>query len=202
MLGLAVVTAMAAMAFVGASTASANPETIVLCEAAELECGKPFAKKTTITSHATNPKLYSTVGIVECKESLSEVELLNELSALGVAHVKALTFAGECHLEKTACTVTTVSKGDLSFTKSGALSANVLAIKNAKEEETATNVKCGFLVNCTYSGSPKLTISSTAGGETVLVAAKAKLERSSGFCPATSEWEAKYVSLGAQWIES
>ena len=70
---------------------------------------------------------------------------------------------------------------------------------------TAVNFKCGFLVNCTYTlGEEGETIATdTETGEVTLTANKTSMKGSSGFCPATSELDATYVSLGGgYWLES
>ena len=197
MLGLVAIAAMAAMAFVGASSASANSETIVLCEKAELTCESPFPESTKLVAHAVNPTLLSSLGNVECEKSLSETTLKNKLGLSGASTVDALTFEGNCHLGGTSCTVTTVEKGELTFTKSGALTANVES--NGK---TKANVKCGSFINCTYGGKPTLT-AETVGGETSLFAKEALLTEGKGFlCPSTSKWDATYTALGTTYLES
>jgi len=213
MLGLAAVTAMAAMAFVGASTASADAENIVLCKNAELVCKSPFPNPTTIVAHAENPKLLATgIGTVECEKSLAEVKLLNKLDKLIEGHIETLTFEGNCHLGGTGCTVTVASEhGSLSFTKIGALEASAVAVPlylgPEKTEPMLTNatVKCGFFINCTYSdaGEPLLKAHSLENGETHLLANETVLSEGKGFlCPETSKWDANYLTLGKMWIES
>jgi len=70
---------------------------------------------------------------------------------------------------------------------------------------TVANVKCGFLINCTYIGAEKTLTTLTNGpnGDIVLTANEAELTRKEGFCPATSKWDATYLSLvGGLWLES
>ncbi|HEX7246191.1 MAG TPA: hypothetical protein VF245_11555 [Solirubrobacterales bacterium] len=199
MLGLAAVAAMVAMAFVGASSASADATHIVLCEKAELECGSPFPNPTTIVAHATNPELKTSLGTVICKKSLTETTLLNELSTLGVGHILALSFE-ECALGKTACTVTVTSLGLLSFVKTGALEGTAKSTGGTK-----ANVHCGFLINCNYGGEPTLAVHSSATGETKLLATENTVLAEEGekfVCPDESKWIATYTALGTMYIES
>jgi hypothetical protein len=197
MLGLAAMAAMVAMAFVGASSASANSETVVLCKSAELTCENAFPNPTTIVGHAENPKLLSSIGTVECEKSLAELELLNTLSALGVGHITALKFEGNCHLGGTSCTVTVNPLGLISFVKTGALTASATSTGG-----TEANVKCGFFINCTYGGEPSLEVHSSGEGATHMLANATKLTKSKGICPSTSEWDADYLALGTMYIES
>jgi hypothetical protein len=210
MLGLTAVAAMVAMAFIGASSASANSTTIVLCEKAELECGSPFANPTTITAHAVEPKLITSLGTIVCETSLTETTLLNELSALGVGHILALSFSG-CKLGKTSCEVTVNTLGLLSFTKTAALEGNAKSTGGTK-----ATVKCGSLINCKYGGEPTLKVVTLTEHEiegkklpleglTQLLATKTTILTEEGekfICPNTSEWVATYDALGTMYIES
>ncbi len=219
MLGLAAIAAMAAMAFIGASSASADPEHIVLCEIPDLFCEeenqkeekvkRAFPNPTTIIGHATSPKLLSSVGTVECEKSLAELTLLNTLSTLILGHILSLSFEGNCHLGGTTCSVTVGETGGISFTKTGPLTASAvgvgLPLTGLPTMLTKATVKCAGFINCTYDDStaPLLSVSSTAGGVTSMVANKTKLGNGTGFlCPETSEWDAEYVALGVKYIES
>jgi len=70
---------------------------------------------------------------------------------------------------------------------------------------TIVNVKCGFLINCTYTaGEETLAVATNSKtGEGTVTANKAELKRSAGFCPATSEWDAVYKDeMAGLWLES
>jgi len=208
-LSLAAVAAIAAMAFIGASTASANTKSVVLCKNTELVCENPWPNPTTITGHATNPKLLSSVGTVECEKSLAEITLLNTLASLITAHILSLNFEGNCHLGSTKCEVTVKETGGISITH-GANELEWIGVAiplplGETSMNTVANVKCGFLINCTYTGGEETETKTINGpeGEATVVAEKAPLKRSAGFCPATSEWDATYVGLGTKlWLES
>lgn len=209
-LGLSAVAAMAATAFIGVSSASANATNIVLCETAELECepNNQYPNPSTIVGHAENPKLLGSFGTVECERSLAQVTLLNKLSSLIVGHILSLSFEGNCHLGGTACTVTVNEVAALSFTKNGPLSGSAIGIGLLLTGQptmlTKVNVHCGFLINCTYDDStaPLLSVTSSAGGVTRMIANKTTLTGTGFLCPETSEWDATYVALGTMYVES
>jgi len=70
---------------------------------------------------------------------------------------------------------------------------------------TVVNVKCGFLINCTYTFGEETTatITNSTSGEVTLTANKSPLKRSEGFCPAVAEIDATYVGSGTGlYIES
>ncbi|HEX7244390.1 MAG TPA: hypothetical protein VF245_02345 [Solirubrobacterales bacterium] len=197
MLSLAVI--VFALALASASSASANATTIVLCENAELVCETPFPNPTTTVGHAVNSEVKTSLGTVVCKKSLAELTLLNELSSLVVAHVLSLSFE-ECALGKTACTVTVTQLGLVSYTKTGALTANAQSTGGTK-----ANVHCGLLINCNYGGEPTLKVHSSATGETKLLATESTVLAEEGekfVCPDTSKWVATYTALGTMWLES
>jgi hypothetical protein len=221
--GLAAVAAMVAMAFVGASSASAEPGHIVLCTQPELVCeesnwaGLSEKKEATLTSTATNPELKSSLGTVTCKKSESVVTLLNTLSESGTGHVLKLSFS-ECSLGETKCEVTTEQLGALLFKHgANALEATVEAVL-LEGKDTLQRLKCGSFINCVYSGKgAALTAHSSPvvknkkgevtdeGGLTQLLAKEAVLTAASGFlCPKSSLWTATYVDSMAHglFIES
>ena len=211
MLGLAAVAAMAAMAFIGASSASASLLALVLCEVPTLTCEEAdqFESPTTIIGHATNPKLLSSIGTVECEKSLAELTLLNELASitekeekegkkpLQLSHLLALSFEGNCHLGGTSCTVTVNELGLISLTKIGELEASAKSTGGTK-----ATVKCGSFINCSYAGEPLLKVKSETVkdtepekllGVTKMIAEKTVLKGGGFLCPSTSEWDATYT---------
>ena len=156
-LGLISLATMTAMAFLGASSAMAEPEhpEIVLCEKSELICEHQAANPTEIhfeTLNSEPPKLLTSLGTIECEKSLIIMTLLNKLAKLIEAHLLAFNLTG-CKLGGTACTATVNALGGLSLTPS---ELKLWAIARPIElEGRNTNVtfKCGSLVNCTYSAS-------------------------------------------------
>jgi myo-inositol catabolism protein IolC len=170
---------------------------MVLCEKAELECQSPFRTPTTIVTHATSPKLLTSVGTVECEKSLAELSLLNANSETITGHLQALSYEGSCHLGETSCTLTTEALGSISFVKEGVLEASAKSTGG-----TQVRVKCGALIDCKYSGEPALKAVSSEAGETQLIASKVALTKTSGTCPEASELDVTYTALGNMWIES
>lgn len=199
------------MAFVGSSSAWAEATSVVLCKTAELPCegSNRWPNPTSVVAHATNPKLLSSAGTVECEKSLIEVTLLNSLAKLIVGHVLSLSFEGNCHLGGTTCTVTVKELGGVTITHG----ANPLEWTGramdlpleSSSMRTRVNVHCGFLINCTYMPEAETvtSASNSASGEVSVAAEKAALERKEGFCPAFNEFDATYFALGAGlWLES
>lgn len=204
MLGLAAMATMVAMAFVGASSAMAEPEhpLIVLCEEPELICEEGNWAPNPTEIHAETlpsepPVLLSSIGSVLCEHSLARLTLLNELAKLIEGHLLALNFTGECHLGSTKCTVTVNGLGGLSFTPDEVKLAAIVQAIPLEGKETNATVKCGFLINCTFSAEPetKLLAHSDEKGHLLLLAKKAPLKRASGFCPETAEWDATYHAV-------
>jgi hypothetical protein len=206
MLVLAATAAIAAMAFVGTSSAFAGGA-VLLCEKAELKCTTPWKSPVTLKATATSPKLLSSIGTVECEKSDIEVTLLQEaLKELQLAHILALSFTGNCKLGSTACTVKVETLGGISVTHGpNPLEWRGLGVKLLAN--TSANVKCGFLINCTYSvgeeGEVETVATNDAEGKGTTVANEEVLKRSSGFCPETSKWDATYKdSMAGLWLES
>ncbi|HEX7245196.1 MAG TPA: hypothetical protein VF245_06475 [Solirubrobacterales bacterium] len=198
MLGSAVIAAAVTMALV-ASSASANSETIVFCEHAELTCESPAADTNTAAS-AVGVELKTSLGVVECEKSLIELLTLNTLSTLLVIHLLALSFLN-CKLGKTACTVTVDTLGLLSLTKIGALEASAKSTGGTK-----FTILCGKILNCQFGGEPLFKAHSSAGGLTKFLAAETTILPLVGkefLCPDTAKWVATYdLFLSTVWIES
>ena len=221
MLVLVATAAIVAMAFVSTSSAFAQ-EYVLLCQKPELECKEPWANGTTIVAHATAPKLLSSIGTMECGKSLTEITLLQkELkeealpiaepgnNKLKLAHILSLSFEGNCHLGKTACTFTVVELGAITLMHGPDplewIAQATLLWLGETPMETIVSVKCGALINCTIELGEETEMTATNGaeGNITLVANKAELKRIKGFCPAVLEWDATYVGLGTGlWLES
>jgi len=206
---LVAVAAFTAMAFIGASSASASATSVQLCKSPELECENPWPNPTTIVAHATNPKLLTSVGTLECERSLIELTLLNTLAKLILAHVLSLKFEGNCHLGSTQCTVTVSEVGGISITHGANplewIGRPVSLPLGETPMNTVMNKKCGFLVNCTYTWGEETetTITNSAEGGVTLVFNEVELRRTSGFCSEITQWDAMYVGLGTgYWLES
>jgi len=207
---LTAIATIATMAFVGTSAASADPDSVVLCLEPELLCekGNWWPNPTTIIAHATNPKILSSVGTIECEKALLELTLLNQLAKLIQGHVLSWNLEGNCHLGSTKCTVTTAEVGALSLTHG----PNPLEwiwvatpLVGESSKNTVKTVKCGFLINCTFTlgEETKLTATNSGEGTVTVTANEAEIKSSSGFCPATAKLDGTYVMLGNDaWLES
>jgi hypothetical protein len=188
MLGLAAVAAVAAMAFVGASSAVAG--STALCATHEDPCTTPYTGH--IEGLAENPELLSTLANVKCEHS---VILGNALGLVEngpqVTHLELLDFTGDCLTElKEKCTVTAVKLGLLLLLRT-ALNKGEL-----EAHDTEVNVHCGLVINCTYGGLPvtKEVEGSVSGGLGTITAKEVVLTKTGGLlCPKTSKWDAKYT---------
>lgn len=119
MLGIAVVAALASMAFIGAGTASAKMT--ALCSAAPelvggaLHCkaGTKLTGTVTVTgTNVGNPKLLAGSSTVECETSTFSANLNTESGAskeLVLGPTTSLTFSKNCKITGVPCTVTSVT---------------------------------------------------------------------------------------------
>ena len=181
MLGLAMVAAVAAMAFVGAGTASANETKLTWCTNNNALCqGKDVLKL--ITAKATNPVLLGNLN-QECETSttMTTEESATTTTISGV--VDELTFSN-C---KPCTTVTTSPPYKASISGTTMTSGGSATFKN-----------CPFGINCKF-GASKIELELVMSAENRLekiVASKEPLsleEGSAFFCGSTGEWDATYV---------
>jgi hypothetical protein len=184
---LALGAALLAVVFAGASTASAGPTT--LCMTSERPCQEgnrhPAGAFEAKSTKATFPNSISTVT---CSESV----LSGETTAAS-GDPLLLTFTGwsmkGCSTASgTACTITAVglpANGSLAWT---ADISGTLGVSNGGAGEPGWTVKCGFLINCTFTGEPTLAV----GGKTITASAE-PMNRTGGFCPATTSFTANYT---------
>jgi hypothetical protein len=181
MLGLAMVAAVAAMAFVGAGTASANETKLTWCTNNNALCqGKDVLKL--ITAKATNPVLLGNLN-QECETSttMTTEESATTTTISGV--VDELTFE-TC---KPCTTITTTPPYKSSITGSTMTSSGSATFKN-----------CPFGINCKFgSAKIELTLGKNATGlYDRIIAEKEPLsleEGSAFFCGSTGEWDATYT---------
>jgi hypothetical protein len=197
MFGLTAIAAVVAMAFVGASSALANGET-VLCKENVTPCpaGKKVENeiiKALAEDSVMHPLLLNTSSVdVLCLVSHIQGKVL-VLANPQVAHLEALEWLN-CSTDGSAahtnCTVTTITLGLLLLLRTG---ANVGTLES---HGTEVLVECVGL-HCVYGGLPSLP---ATGGTTLAGGTKGKVEANnvvltkiSGlFCPTTSEWRALY----------
>jgi hypothetical protein len=198
MIGLAAVAAIAAMAFVGASSAMANGPT-ALCKVNEEPCAPGnltghvhFESTEEPTLETETPKL-----TVKCLSSLA----LGDAEALGNPTGVTLTellWTG-CYLAPFSgthnCTVKTEATGLIDVLRTAANLGTATALG------TEVRVTCGAVINCVYGG-PTITGLTVEGalhnGSTShgrLKAPGIAVPKVKGLCPASSKWTATYESL-------
>jgi hypothetical protein len=196
MFGLAAVAAVAAMAFVGVSSAGATGNT-ALCNANEATCA---AGNLTTTLHgvASNPLLETSSVDVKCESSLSKASVL----ALGnpqVAHLESLTWTGCKTHGGSNCTVSTSLLGLLNGLRLSSTDAHVKSTG-----VTTVLVECGAFIHCSYAGEPTLLAEGAPADlkASTTVTASTDPDHDSFFCPTTSTWLALYENLSNVWIST
>lgn len=189
MFGLAMLAAIASMAFLGASSASANQST-TLCKINQLPCAaaNQWPKGTLIDGLTVGTALLlSSIVNVHChgtaNGSITSAALANPLvGSLTPKFTNCKTSGGE------GCTVTSSA-------------GTMLLLKTAKELAIATihnvlaRVQCGFFIDCSYvsNGVTLDALSLKSGVPALLHANEIELENEGGFlCPDESFWDALY----------
>jgi hypothetical protein len=182
MLGLALVAALASMAFIGASSASAEGST-ALCEVDELVCppGSVYGAGTPILAELL-PKVPSVllgpglVKEVECTSSHSSGKIttpggLSEEGEKLTGNLESLSFGGCTHKSGVGCTVTIVKLGTLLLLKTGPNHGDGLV------HNVLVRVVCALVLNCVYKTNnlPFLALGATLPLTTSGVASLAKL---------------------------
>jgi len=196
MLGLAAVAAVALMAFVGASSASAT----VLCTTpgtgtpTGTTCPAGQAKLAGTTIHAVlDPgvvaKLTTTFKNIECNKSTVSGTTANEGSASETVHgaVEVLTFE-ECN-----CEVVVIEKGELEIHWIEGTHNGTLTSKNAKVTASCSTVFGN--VHCIYSTGTGTDLGTLTGGEpSTMDIAENNIPRlaTNGLCAEKANWDAKY----------
>jgi len=148
--GLVAISAIAAMAFIGVSSAIAGNTAICKTnEGGALTCAEANQWKK-IHAVANDPVILSAGGNVLCTSSLLEFTLLG-LGAPQTGHVNSLTWNECVYKEALKCTVTTIALGTLLFLKT-AVNLGVSQFHNMK-----LLIECGIFspfVDCIYEGLP------------------------------------------------
>lgn len=188
MLGLGMVAAIAAMAFVGASSASAS--NVVICGENVEPCpaGKILPAGAKITGSAVNPVLLG-----QSNEKCEKSSVTGELGAPGeslLAKVLSTTFTGNC----TPCTTVTASATELHITHNPDGTYKVLVLK-----PKAVFTGCPLGASCTFAAEDiTMTGTNTATGG-VITAKEAELKRTAGsefLCGNVGKWDAEYKVTG------
>lgn len=213
MFGLAVAASVVAMAFMGASSASAAFSTQLCNNDLSPELNVCTDPTTSIHAVAQNPLLLGTFTF-HCQLSLASATVL----ALGnpqIAHLTTVTFGK--HDGANSCLRLTLFGGVEHCTVKAELLGLALILKtkanhaSVQFHDTAVSVVCpSGIVNCTFGGLPTLlgegAVLGSHNGK--LVANALALERvenkvhPEGFCPAEAFWDATYVSLLPIFIKS
>ena len=213
MFGLAALAAVAAMAFLGASSAMAELPTTLCEEGSEtLTCpegkqAKSFtmlAKTTTLLASLEILCLHSSAKVTVEGETLTPAgtRLAVQLSELQFKECARVSTGGHSD-----CTVTVLKQPLLQVLKT---KANLGTAKVNPAAPAEINVKCGSFINCTYSETTKpLTVESAGhtegAGRGMLTASKVEVAKGKGFlCPASAEWDALYEPLEGKplWVRS
>jgi hypothetical protein len=199
MFGLAAIAAVAAMAFVGASSASAT----VLCKTATVPCPEKYGAGTIIEGTATNATLTSNLATVVCGHSATKTEISNAggAAATVTGKITALTFTS-CFANNGAvpCTVS-VQKLPYHAEVHWTVGANgILTAKTGGAGSPGANVVCAGLISCTFERT-LFTLPVDGGNPASVTANKVSLERTAfggtPLCGTEAFWDATYVSVGA-----
>jgi hypothetical protein len=199
MLGLGGITALIAMAFVGAGSASAT----ALCSANETTCAAPLGAGTQIEARlkaGTVALLKTTTANVECTESETKGETTSGAGATVIGVVKSLTFK-ECKttgVGGTPCTAVSVSvpyAASLVATEGG--NGTLTVSKGSGGGNPGATVTCLGVIECTFR-TPSAVLQVTGGNPATAKANEILLsEHSVGqLCPSgEAKWTATYEVL-------
>jgi hypothetical protein len=188
-LGLAMVAAMAVMAF-GAGSASATQICLTNQSEGDKKCAtatteRELVKNESVVGTAKNPELTNDITDVTCENSSVTGKLTSNNTVTPLTgEITALTFTGNCKTASgTACTVTVKN-----LPYSGSLTSSALTVQDPVG--AGALVKCGFLINCEF-----LTTKATLGVEhDKFIATGIPLTRNGGFCPEEANWDALYTA--------
>ena len=190
--------ALAALALTAAALfATASASATALCEdpAVEGACGASYPKETEVAGKSTNTVFESSIAAITCAESTTKGKTTEEATGAGVAlkgQITSLTFAN-CSMLGTACTVTPISVPFNTATSWTEKSNGALKLESGTGGAPGATVKCGGLVNCTFTATPTLDLNGGEAGKETIVASKEALKGAGGpFCP-TANWSATYV---------
>lgn len=193
MFGLAAIAAVAAMSFVGVSSAMAVEHEVVVCTQLQSLCaaGNVVPQGGTITGTATNPILLGQTN-EKCENSSVSGDITSPggmgLNLLG--EILTTSFTGNCK----PCSTVTASAKVIHVTMTLPEHWVIVVL-----EPKATFTGCPLGVSCTFSEAAiTMTGTNTATGGKI-VASGAKLNRTAGsefFCGNVGEWDAEYNVTG------
>lgn len=197
MLGLVAVTAVAAMALIGASSASANPK---LCKVKTSPCpaGEAYTLPLTVNAHletGTLAELQTSLLTDKCKVSTVKLTAKESNATAIVGTLETITFS-ECTC-KTSQAVSVPWAGSLT---AGTEGNGTLLASNGGTGNPGGLVVCPTILgekHCTYrSADPKVTFDGGVPAKVLAAVPLTKAEgagESDGSCPATATWKATYV---------
>jgi len=198
-LSLAALAALMAMAFIGASSAMAEPTTL---------CSNDSESSCTAVTHVhetsvTNALLLNSVGNVKCAVLFLSTSVGAEAAPLIIKG--NFTYSG-CFRKKIfggeeACTVTE---------KNGPVEIKVLRTSHETGEVTGkgeVEVKCGTVIECVYNGeglkgTAKGPLLSTQTNGEVTLSEQTTHVVSGAFCPETAKLDITTTPLSATYIKS
>lgn len=192
MFGLAVIAALATMAFVGAGSASA----VTLCKVNQNPCeaANQYPSGTEINAEletGTKAVLLTNLATVECAGSKSAGKTTATSGSPLPGTITSLTFTSCKTTAGVGCTVTVLRLPyKVAVAATGGGNGTLTATSGGAGNPGAT-VVCGLVLNCTFS-TPSATLTIDGGEPTRLLAEGVELERSGSICPAEAFWDATY----------
>jgi hypothetical protein len=196
MFGLAALTALMAMAFVGASSAMAEPT--ALCKADESLCSAANTISHVHEESVGKAKLLTSFGTTECNVLfLGDTE---EATGEGATFTVTGTFTyTNCVLGGSSCTATEEnSPAEIQVLKEGHETAKVTG-------EGLVHLVCGKSIDCSYNGvglvgtarGPLLSAQTPDNGEVTISEATTNKETGGFLCPKTSKLDITTTPLVA-----
>lgn len=209
-LGLAAIAAMALIAFVGASSASAT----VLCTRNLTSCPEGHSTEEMyevgdiITGTSTNATLSSDLSNVICEHSETVAEITSTGgSGLPVeGEIIELNFS-KCHTETalpTPCKVEVVNLPYLAKVVAVGGGNGELFVSSGGSGSPGAAVTCAGIIECTFTRSV-FELPVTGGNPASITANEVPLNRTGGLCGTRASWNATYKAVGtntAIWVVS
>lgn len=199
-LGFTFIGLIAAVALWGATPAQA--ESTAACRFYKLPCEKidliTHQTFQTSTLSTSTPKILTNIVNVLCGQSTLLVSILG-LGTPQETHISEILWTA-CHTESgSECTITNVKLGLLNILRTA------VNLGTATISATEFRVKCGMILDCTYSGEGMvlhvLGASFSTNGE--LTAKKLTLQKTAGLlCPKEAFFDALYESVTAFYVGS
>lgn len=204
-LGLAAVAAMAVMAFLGASSASATvlcTQTLTTCPGGH-ETNEMYEPGDIIVGTATNARLTSDLANVKCSNSETEAELetTGGASETVTGTIIGLNFTG-CKTEQVIPVNCTVTVNNLPYNTEVHWTEGhngQLTVTSGGGGNPGATVVCIGVINCTFSNT-LFSLPIDGGNPAKVTANKVNLLRNGGLCGNEAFWDATYESTTPVWI--